>query len=186
MCYANINRNTNHIALLHAYLHFLVASKKRSNLETSSNQHLCCEPTLPPSPIRSLRGVQLLVQMLLVGPCTDWNSSFAFIIWWVTSLNGSPCVTKSTTGAHKSQPFGSESFLWPQFRLSCQDISNTPITGVIAHMGAGMLTHSWQITKQWNTRLSKGFDRLVFNFFQKPLLTVGHQWILRTFYVLCT
>lgn len=54
--------------------------KKRSNLETSSNQHLCCEPTLPPSPIRSLRGVQLLVQMLLVGPCTDWNSSFAFII----------------------------------------------------------------------------------------------------------
>lgn len=93
------------------------------------------------------------------------DSSFAFMIWCVTSLNISLCVTKSTTGAHKSQPFGSESFLWLQFKLSCQDISNTPITGAIAHMETGMLTHSWQTTKQWNTGLSEVWMDLCPGFF---------------------
>lgn len=33
-------------------------------------------------------------------------------------------------------------------------------------MGAGMLTHSWQITKQWSTGLSQGIDGFVFRFFE--------------------
>lgn len=64
----------------------------------------------------------------------------------MTKLNTYPQIFplggKGKRGGKQEE--NSERFLWQEARLSCQDISDAPLTGVITHMGEEKLPNTAQ------------------------------------------
>lgn len=65
---------------------------------------------------------------------------------WVTKLNNYPQIFplggKGKRGGEQEE--NSERFLWQEARISCQDISDTPLAGVTTHLGEEKLPSTAQ------------------------------------------